>query len=55
MGLIHVFLFLNVKDGPSRFRMASFYAVSGLLISEVCRASLCIAAVLAVVTAVAFV
>lgn len=27
MGLIHVFLFLNVKDGPSRFRMASFYAV----------------------------
>lgn len=27
MGLIHVFLFLNIKDGPSRFRMASFYAV----------------------------
>lgn len=27
MGLVHVFLFLNVKDGPSRFRMASFYAV----------------------------
>ncbi|KAI3364247.1 hypothetical protein L3Q82_011050, partial [Scortum barcoo] len=26
MGLVHVFLFLNVKDGPSRFRMASFYA-----------------------------
>uniref|UniRef100_A0A1A8LJ71 XK-related protein n=4 Tax=Nothobranchius TaxID=28779 RepID=A0A1A8LJ71_9TELE len=26
LGLIHVFLFLNVKDGPSRFRMASFYA-----------------------------
>nr|XP_020443977.1 XK-related protein 5 isoform X2 [Monopterus albus] len=26
MGLIHVFLFLNIKDGPSRFRMASFYA-----------------------------
>uniref|UniRef100_A0A3Q3WP01 XK-related protein n=1 Tax=Mola mola TaxID=94237 RepID=A0A3Q3WP01_MOLML len=25
MGLVHVFLFLNVKDGPSRFRMASFY------------------------------
>lgn len=27
MGLVHIFLFLNVKDGPSRFRMASFYAV----------------------------
>uniref|UniRef100_A0AAV2L273 XK-related protein n=1 Tax=Knipowitschia caucasica TaxID=637954 RepID=A0AAV2L273_KNICA len=26
LGLVHVFLFLNVKDGPSRFRMASFYA-----------------------------
>ncbi|TKS75610.1 XK-related protein 5 [Collichthys lucidus] len=26
MGLVHIFLFLNVKDGPSRFRMASFYA-----------------------------
>ncbi|XP_056150817.1 XK-related protein 5a [Lampris incognitus] len=26
MGFIHIFLFLNVKDGPSRFRMASFYA-----------------------------
>ncbi|XP_026196580.1 XK-related protein 5a [Anabas testudineus] len=26
MGLVHVFLFLNIKDGPSRFRMASFYA-----------------------------
>ncbi|XP_029984806.1 XK-related protein 5a [Sphaeramia orbicularis] len=26
MGLVHVFLFFNVKDGPSRFRMASFYA-----------------------------
>ncbi|XP_037541447.1 XK-related protein 5a [Nematolebias whitei] len=26
LGLIHVFLFLNVKDGPSRFRMASFYS-----------------------------
>ncbi|XP_059213124.1 XK-related protein 5a [Centropristis striata] len=26
MGLVHVFLFLNVKDGPSRYRMASFYA-----------------------------
>ncbi|XP_062267714.1 XK-related protein 5a [Platichthys flesus] len=25
MGLVHVFLFLNVKDGPSRYRMASFY------------------------------
>ncbi|XP_061843328.2 XK-related protein 5a isoform X1 [Nerophis lumbriciformis] len=25
VGFIHVFLFLNVKDGPSRFRMASFY------------------------------
>ncbi|XP_077567522.1 XK-related protein 5a [Stigmatopora nigra] len=25
LGLVHVFLFLNVKDGPSRFRMASFY------------------------------
>lgn len=35
MGLIHVFLFLNVKDGPSRFRMASFYAVSQVLISDV--------------------
>ncbi|XP_058468620.1 XK-related protein 5a [Solea solea] len=26
MGLVHVFLFLNIKDGPSRYRMASFYA-----------------------------
>ncbi|KAM4600847.1 XK-related protein 5a [Polymixia lowei] len=26
MGLVHIFLFLNVKDGPSRFRMAGFYA-----------------------------
>ncbi|XP_068610103.1 XK-related protein 5a [Brachionichthys hirsutus] len=26
VGLVHVFLFLNVKDGPSRFRMSSFYA-----------------------------
>ncbi|KAM7367803.1 hypothetical protein PAMP_014078 [Pampus punctatissimus] len=26
MGLVHIFLFLNVKDGPSRFRMTSFYA-----------------------------
>ncbi|XP_061602641.1 XK-related protein 5a [Cololabis saira] len=26
LGLVHVFLFLNVKDGPSRFRMAGFYA-----------------------------
>ncbi|XP_065112487.1 XK-related protein 5a isoform X1 [Paramisgurnus dabryanus] len=25
MGGIHVFLFLNVKNGPSRFRMAGFY------------------------------
>ncbi|KAM6954583.1 XK-related protein 5a [Aplochiton taeniatus] len=25
MGVVHIFLFLNVKDGPSRFRMASFY------------------------------
>nr|XP_057913214.1 XK-related protein 5a [Doryrhamphus excisus] len=25
LGLVHVFLFLNIKDGPSRFRMASFY------------------------------
>ncbi|XP_019727176.1 XK-related protein 5a [Hippocampus comes] len=25
LGLVHVFLFLNVKDGPSRFRMAGFY------------------------------
>ncbi|KAA0708262.1 XK-related protein 5 [Triplophysa tibetana] len=24
---VHVFLFLNVKDGPSRFRMAGFYTV----------------------------
>lgn len=32
LGLIHVFLFLNVKDGPSRFRMASFYAVRRVLI-----------------------
>lgn len=31
MGLVHVFLFLNVKDGPSRFRMASFYAVRLLM------------------------
>lgn len=31
MGLVYVFLFLNVKDGPSRFRMASFYAVSSKL------------------------
>ncbi|KAF7653714.1 hypothetical protein LDENG_00079070 [Lucifuga dentata] len=26
VGLVHIFLFFNVKDGPSRFRMASFYA-----------------------------
>ncbi|XP_071006233.1 XK-related protein 5-like [Oncorhynchus clarkii lewisi] len=25
LGLVHIFLFLNVKDGPSRFRMAGFY------------------------------
>ncbi|KAL0165164.1 hypothetical protein M9458_040917, partial [Cirrhinus mrigala] len=25
LGGVHVFLFLNVKDGPSRFRMAGFY------------------------------
>lgn len=31
MGLVYVFLFLNVKDGPSRFRMASYYAVSSKL------------------------
>lgn len=31
MGLVYVFLFLNVKDGPSRFRMASFYAVRSSL------------------------
>ncbi|XP_035384708.1 XK-related protein 5a [Electrophorus electricus] len=27
LGGVHVFLFLNVKDGPSRFRMAGFYTV----------------------------
>lgn len=27
MGLVHVFLFFNVKDGSSRIRMASFYIV----------------------------
>ncbi|XP_036406340.1 XK-related protein 5a [Megalops cyprinoides] len=27
LGAVHVFLFLNVKDGPSRFRMAGFYVV----------------------------
>ncbi|XP_062324344.1 XK-related protein 5a [Osmerus eperlanus] len=27
LGLVHIFLFLNVKDGPSRFRMAGFYVV----------------------------
>ncbi|KAJ7988086.1 hypothetical protein DPEC_G00319980 [Dallia pectoralis] len=26
LGLVHVFLFLNVKDSPSRYRMAGFYA-----------------------------
>ncbi|XP_062303425.1 XK-related protein 5-like [Osmerus eperlanus] len=25
LGAIHIFLFLNVKDGPSRYRMAGFY------------------------------
>ncbi len=27
LGGVHVFLFLNVKDGPSHFRMAGFYTV----------------------------
>ncbi|XP_030637455.1 XK-related protein 5a [Chanos chanos] len=27
LGAVHVFVFLNVKEGPSRFRMAAFYAV----------------------------
>uniref|UniRef100_A0A8C2JTQ9 XK-related protein n=1 Tax=Cyprinus carpio TaxID=7962 RepID=A0A8C2JTQ9_CYPCA len=27
LGGVHVFLFLNVKDGPSRFRMVGFYTV----------------------------
>ncbi|KAL7872527.1 hypothetical protein SRHO_G00075100 [Serrasalmus rhombeus] len=27
LGGVHIFLFLNVKDGPSRYRMASFYTV----------------------------
>ncbi|XP_051500298.1 XK-related protein 5a [Myxocyprinus asiaticus] len=27
LGGVHVFFFLNVKDGPSRFRMAGFYTV----------------------------
>ncbi|XP_061098422.1 XK-related protein 5a [Conger conger] len=27
LGAVHVFFFLNVKDGPSRFRMAGFYLV----------------------------
>ncbi|KAJ8410250.1 hypothetical protein AAFF_G00202310 [Aldrovandia affinis] len=27
LGAVHVFFFLNVKDGPSRFRMAGFYVV----------------------------
>ncbi|TSO15216.1 XK-related protein 5 [Bagarius yarrelli] len=26
-GGVHIFLFLNVKDGPSRYRMAGFYTV----------------------------
>lgn len=28
LGGVHVFLFLNVKDGPSRYRMAGFYTVT---------------------------
>ncbi|XP_048831089.1 XK-related protein 5b [Brienomyrus brachyistius] len=27
LGAVHVFFFLNVKDGPSRFRISSFYLV----------------------------
>ncbi|KAI4904601.1 hypothetical protein NFI96_025710 [Prochilodus magdalenae] len=27
LGGVHIFLFLNVKDGPSRYRMAGFYTV----------------------------
>ncbi|KAG9336292.1 hypothetical protein JZ751_002639 [Albula glossodonta] len=27
LGAVHIFFFLNVKDGPSRFRMATFYLV----------------------------
>lgn len=27
LGGVHVFLFLNVKDGPSRYRMTGFYTV----------------------------
>ena len=27
LAIVHVFCFLNVKDGPSRFRMAGFYLV----------------------------
>ncbi|XP_048842508.1 XK-related protein 5a [Brienomyrus brachyistius] len=27
LGAVHVFFFLNVKDGPSRFRMTGFYLV----------------------------
>uniref|UniRef100_W5LXT1 XK-related protein n=2 Tax=Lepisosteus oculatus TaxID=7918 RepID=W5LXT1_LEPOC len=27
LGAVHVFFFLNVKDGPSRFRVAGFYVV----------------------------
>ncbi|XP_062378180.1 XK-related protein 5-like [Sardina pilchardus] len=27
LGALHVFFFLNVKDGPCRFRMAAFYVV----------------------------
>ncbi len=27
LGAMHIFLFLNVKDGPSRYRMTGFYLV----------------------------
>ncbi|KAJ8402860.1 hypothetical protein AAFF_G00361740 [Aldrovandia affinis] len=27
LGAVHIFIFLNVKDGPSRFRIATFYLV----------------------------
>ncbi|XP_042562584.1 XK-related protein 5-like [Clupea harengus] len=53
MGALHVFFFLNVKDGPSRFRMAAFYVVMLLenfalllsasdILSEASWGSLCI-------------
>ncbi|KAL2098717.1 hypothetical protein ACEWY4_005197 [Coilia grayii] len=53
MGAVHVFLFLNVKDGPCRFRMAVFYVVMLLenfallmtasdILAEASWASLCI-------------